>query len=540
MLKNMRIALRLGLGFAIIVSGMVVAIVFSLRQAATMNDSTREIVEHRWISTVQANDIIDNVNVISIAMRNAVLVSSPEQVRGEIERIHEARKTIRGNLEKLDAAAKSDTERRSVQAVKDARGRYVGGQDTFLRLAQEGKREEAIRFLTGELRTLQASYIDATNALVQEQGRQMEESGRHAAQRYEQMRSAMTMLGVAMVLLSIVLSFFITRSVTRPLNRAMDAANRIAEGDLSVVIEADSKDETGRLLAAMHDMQQNLTRIIQEVRSSADNLASASEQVSATSQSLSQSSNEQAASVEETSASIEQMSASIGQNAENARVTDSMASSAANEARDGGAAVKETVQAMRQIADRIGIIDDIAYQTNLLALNAAIEAARAGEHGKGFAVVAAEVRKLAERAQVAAQEISGVAGSSVGLAERAGRLLDSMVPTIGKTSDLVQEIAAASEEQSAGVAQVNVAMGQLSQLTQQNASASEELAATAEEMSAQAEQLQAAMDFFRMAGNSAARVSERKPRKTPAKNKLAQKVGKMLEPAEVEGEFVRF
>jgi methyl-accepting chemotaxis protein len=194
------------------------------------------------------------------------------------------------------------------------------------------------------------------------------------------------------------------------------------------------------------------------------------------------------------------MTASINQNTENAKVTDSMASKAAKEATEGGQAVGNTVEAMKKIAGKIGIVDDIAYQTNLLALNAAIEAARAGEHGKGFAVVAAEVRKLAERSQVAAQEIGQVASGSVELAERAGKLLDEMVPSIKKTADLVQEIAAASQEQSSGVSQINAAVSQMSQTTQQNASSSEELAATAEEMSGQAEELQRSMSFFKVAG----------------------------------------
>jgi methyl-accepting chemotaxis protein len=271
----------------------------------------------------------------------------------------------------------------------------------------------------------------------------------------------------------------------------------LSEGDLTQTIDKAYEGSFGQMKEYANDTVLKLSMIITTVTGAANALASASEQVSTTAQSLSQAASEQASGVEETSASMEQITASIAQNTDNAKVTDSMASKAAGEAADGGEAVKETVAAMKQIAQKIGIIDDIAYQTNLLALNAAIEAARAGEHGKGFAVVAAEVRKLAERSQVAAQEISSVATSSVEAAERAGTLLDQIVPSIKKTSDLVQEISAASQEQSIGVGQINSAVTQLSQTTQQNATSSEELASTAEEMSGQAEQLQQTMSFFK-------------------------------------------
>jgi len=227
----------------------------------------------------------------------------------------------------------------------------------------------------------------------------------------------------------------------------------------------------------------------------------------------------------------------VAQNAENARVTDDIASRSSKDAEDGGQAVKETVAAMRQIADKISIIDDIAYQTNLLALNAAIEAARAGEHGKGFAVVAAEVRKLAERSRVAAQEIGAVAGTSVEMAERAGTLLDEMVPASRKTADLVQEISSASREQSLGLSQIGQAIQDVARLTHTSASASEELSKTSEELSSQAVQMQGLVGFFRLpGGNKKSRgASVQVASRAPARASAAPSGGDVDE-----SEFTRF
>ncbi|MCA3070748.1 MAG: HAMP domain-containing protein [Rhodocyclaceae bacterium] len=384
-----------------------------------------------------------------------------------------------------------------------------------------------------------------------------------------QLASLLGMLG-AMGLLAIVLGVAITRSVTRPLGLAVDAANAVAANDLNHTIDDSGNDEAAQLLKCFKAMQGNLRQrqaddaermaateaaakaaslvaeeigvavdgatrgdfthripldgkerfhaelcgkfndlietvsgTIAEVRNAANELTSASGQVSETSQSLSTAASEQAASVDQTSASLHQISISVKRNSESATLTDGIATEASREAEAGGQAVAQTVDAMKSIATKISVIFDIAYQTNLLALNAAVEAARAGEHGRGFAVVAAEVRTLAERSQVAAQEIGTLAGSSVELAERAGKLLSAMVPSIKKTSGLVQEIAAASGEQSQGVTLISDAMSQLNSSTQQTAAASEELSATAEQLSAQAEQLQSLMAYFRLAADAA-------------------------------------
>jgi len=310
------------------------------------------------------------------------------------------------------------------------------------------------------------------------------------------------------VLIGMLVGFFVgarlITSLTSGINEVVRLVEAVAEGDLTEARTVDRKDEIGRLQAAIQTMTERLGQVIGEVRGGAEALTSASSQISATAAALSQGTGEQAASVEETTSSLEEMNASITQNAENSRQTEQMAVQGAHNADESGRAVVETVGAMKDIAQRISIIEEIAYQTNLLALNAAIEAARAGEHGKGFAVVATEVRKLAERAQKAAGEIGDLAGRSVDVAERSGKLLTDLVPTIKKTADLVQEVAAASMEQATGVGQINKAMSSVDQVTQRNASAAEELASTAEEMSGQAEALQSLMAFFKVSGQLAA------------------------------------
>ncbi|MBK9991642.1 MAG: HAMP domain-containing protein [Verrucomicrobia bacterium] len=359
---------------------------------------------------------------------------------------------------------------------------------------------------------------------------------------------------VLRIALAVVLATVIIRMITRPIMNLVTGLGQIAIGDLSARVEVTSGDEIGNLSAAAnrmaealdakaklavqigdgdlrHDvtlssdkdtlgialknMVSNLRDVVANVRAAAENVASGSEEITGTAQTLSSGASEQAASVEEVSASMEQSTASIQQNTDNARQTDKISTKNAQDAQGAGQSVAQTVQAMKDIAQKISIIEEIARQTDLLALNAAIEAARAGEHGKGFAVVASEVRKLAERSQKAAGEISKLSSSSVEIAESAGQMLDKLVPDIRKTAELVKEIAAGSEEQNTGAGQINKAMQELDKVIQQNASASEEMAASSEELASQAEQLQSAIEFFKVSDDPA-RTAKKKARNAPA------------------------
>jgi methyl-accepting chemotaxis protein len=316
------------------------------------------------------------------------------------------------------------------------------------------------------------------------------------------LRNTVILVGLIVLVIAIVISIFIANSISNPIITLVDKIKVVATGDLTVNIEAKTKDEVGQALGAMRGLVERLREIIGVVITSSDNITSTSVQMSSSAQQLSQGATEQASSVEEISASMEEMAANIQQNTNNSKQTEKIAGHAAKDVEESNQAVLKTVSSMKTIASKISIIGEISRQTNLLALNAAVEAARAGEHGKGFAVVAAEVRKLAERSQVAASEIDELSAASVSIAQNSGDLLSNVVPNIQKTSDLVQEISASSIEQNSGAQQVNSAIQQLNQVVQENAATAEEMAAGAEELTAQAEQFKEVISFFKVDSDS--------------------------------------
>jgi len=442
-------------------------------------------------------------------------LAKKEEIEHKIQVNDEA---IAKALSDYDSLVSDNTDKEFLAKDRAAIAGYKVIRTKALGLSRAGNEDEAAAFYF-----TQSSMAVAMWNAFKEHETYNADLGTKAAREAQKIRSQALIesLALSAVILGLLafLGILITSSVLRQLGGepayAAEVVKRVAEGDLTVDVQIKPGDSTS-LLHDMHAMCAKLLDIVKGIQISSDGLASASEEIAASSQALSQTATEQAANVEETSAAVEEISATVAQNTQNSRITDDIASQAAIRAGEGGKAVRETVSAMKQIAQKISIIDDIAYQTNLLALNAAIEAARAGTHGRGFAVVAAEVRKLAERSQVAAQEIGTVASSSVALAERAGALLEELVPSIKKTADLVQEISSASKEQNVGLEQINTSVTQLSQATQSTASSSEELSATSEEMNGQALKLQQAIRYFKTGNDE---MDPRTPHRAPLRPK---------------------
>ena len=542
--KNMSIAKRLGLGFLLLII-ITIAVGASGRWGVNnVTSMTVQMLQHARMARTAAQIRTRVLECRRFEKDFQLNMGDPKTQADYLAKWKQNRDELVGAISAAEKLTNDSETLSKLSLMRGELAQYEAGFDLTVDGIKTGKlrRPEDSNHFIG-------AYKDPIHALENHAQEMFAASNAVMESQEAIINSVSTKVGAMIIvtvliaiLASIIISIFQARSVTRPIVKVMQVAEQIANGDLSVSIESSGTNEVGRMLSAMDQMThylqevakvaedlaagkftarvqpksdrdvlgrsfqqmiEKLSHIISEVRSGAAALSNAAAQVSSTSQSLSQGTSEQAASVEQTSSSLEEMTASILQNAENSRRTEQMALKGLNDAVESGSAVKETEKAMNAIGKNTAIIEEIAYQTNLLALNAAIEAARAGEHGKGFAVVASEVRKLAERSQAAAKEIRGVAGSSIEVASRSGRLLDELVPSIKKTAELVQEVTAASNEQSSGVSQISKAMAQVDQVTQRNASAAEELAATAEELAAQAETLSAYMNYFRISGETA-------------------------------------
>jgi methyl-accepting chemotaxis protein len=506
-LKNMKVATRLGVGFGLLTAFLLLVSIFAISGMRSINTKLDGIVKEGNVKVKLARDAVKAVDGVAQSILAGFAMTSSEG-KGETEKsLGSARTAYKEAITKLSEMETSqkgkDLIARTMEEIKTG----SSANNKVVKLIAADKMTEAIAIYTSEVRPL---ILKAQESLMELAKFQEEQTGlryTEAQSTYDWTRNSLVGFGIIAIILSIAIGFYITNSIRRPLVQCLSFSKAITGGDLTKQIELDRRDEIGQLVEALNNMVKRLRDIVGEVQAAASNVTTGSQQVSGTTEEMSQGATEQAASAEEVSSSMEQMVSNIRQNADNAQQTERIALKAAQDAKEGGNAVLETVSAMREIASKISIIEEIARQTNLLALNAAIEAARAGEHGKGFAVVATEVRKLAERSQVAAGEINKLSESSVGVAEKAGEMLGKIVPDIQKTAELVSEINAASSEQNSGAEQINKAVQQLDQVIQQNASATEEMSSTCEELSKQADQLYETISFFDIGAGRAARTA---------------------------------